>query len=255
MSGWKVSPRAWAVLSAWAWGPCHCWWWYGSLWASYNRPGAGWRGPGEQLRPYNKFKTKLVVLHGSVYPRASLCSDGTMWLSRPWSSARSYTRATRRTWCSGRCPGCCPQGRTQDCHLSSQEANSANIQFNSFVLAKALKTQISGMFSEGAQLLSGNGCAVVISESGYFVQTCHLNYSSTAILLTPVSVVSTETLEILFESKLTARNKIDLGRRICYEEFEWDWRPGATSCLLFIRTPTDNPISGQWYDQRGHDIW
>ena len=129
--------------------------------------------------------------------------------------------------------------------MSSQEANSANIQFNSFVLAKALKTQIGGMFSEEAQLLSGNGCAVVISESGYFVQTCHLNYSSTATLLTPVSVVSTETLEILFESKLTARNKIDLGRRICYEEFEWDWRPGATSCLLFIRTPTDNPISGQ----------
>ena len=164
MSGWKVSPRAWAVLSAWSWGPCHCWWWYGSLWASYNRPGAGWRGPGEQLRPYNKFKTKLVVFLGSVYPRGSLSSQEIMGLSPSlplpgWSSARSSTTVTRPTWCSGLCPDCCPlpqqpEGRTS--HLS---------------LLKALKIQIVRLW-----LCRGNGWALVISVSGNIVQTCHLNY-------------------------------------------------------------------------------
>ena len=122
-----------AMLSWKASHGCQSWWWVppclsllvlvwlpsGSQWAWYGRPGAGWRGPGEQLRPYNKFKTKLVVLLSSVYPCGSLSSEEIMALSlcQPWSSARWSTTVTRPTWSSGRCPDCCrlpplPEGRS-----------------------------------------------------------------------------------------------------------------------------------------------
>ena len=150
MSGWKVSPRAGAVLSAWAWGPCHCWWWYGSQWAWYCCPGAGWRGPGEQLRPYNKFKTKLVLLLGSVYPGGSRGPEEIMSLSQPlslksWSSARSSTTVTRPTWCSGLCPDYCqlpqqPEGRKET--RGQFYLDLSSLQTYHLSLLKALKIQI-----------------------------------------------------------------------------------------------------------------